>query len=172
MGHTQSDLDAFGSMIAVHHMAKASKKQALMIVEEPKLDLTTQKILSILKEQIPHFYDSCVLPEEAIRQMNENSLLIIVDSQSPKIVMSPEVLSKAQKTIIIDHHRVGEDTFDADFSFIEPYASSTIELVMELLNFYNLEEEISISSLEATVMYGGLIVDTNNFFISDKFKNV
>lgn len=163
MGHNQSDLDAFGSMIAVFHMAKASKKQAFMIVEEPKLDLTTKKIFDIMKNQSPSFIHDCILPEEAIKQMNENSLLIIVDSQSPKIVMAPEVLEKAQKTIIIDHHRVGEDTFDADFSFIEPYASSTIELVMELLNFYNLEEEINISSLEATVMYGGLIVDTNNF---------
>jgi ribosomal protein L9 len=104
-----------------------------------------------------------VLPEEALRMMNENSLLIVVDSQSPKIVMSPEVLEKTQKLIVIDHHRVGEESFDADFSFIEPYASSTIELVMELLNFYNLEDEMDITPLEATIMYGGLIVDTNNF---------
>lgn len=163
MGHNQSDLDAFGSMIAVFHMAKASKKQAYMVIEEPKLDLTTKKIFDIMKTQSPTFINDFILPEEAIKQMNENSLLIIVDSQSPKIVMAPEVLEKAQKIIVIDHHRVGEDTFDADFSFIEPYASSTIELVMELLNFYNLEEEINISPLEATVMYGGLIVDTNNF---------
>ncbi len=163
MGHNQSDLDAFGSMIAVFHMAKASKKPAFMVIEEPKLDLTTKKIFEIMKNQSQTFINDCILPEEAIKQMNENSLLIIVDSQSPKIVMSPEVLEHAQKMIIIDHHRVGEDTFDADFSFIEPYASSTIELVMELLNFYNLEEEINISALEATVMYGGLIVDTNNF---------
>lgn len=162
MGHTQSDLDAFGSMIAVMHMAHASKKQALLVIEEPKLDLTAQKILNIMKDQMPSFLENCVLPEEAIRQMNENSLLIVVDSQSPRIVMSKDVLDKAQKLIIIDHHRVGEESFDADFSFIEPYASSTIELVMELLNFY-MEGEIKISPLEATIMYGGLIVDTNNF---------
>ncbi len=162
MGHNQSDLDAFGSMIAVMHMAKASKKPALLIIEEPKLDLTAQKILGIIKETMPSFMENCVLPEEAIRQMNENSLLVVVDSQSPRIVMSPEVLEKAQKLIIIDHHRVGEESFDADFSFIEPYASSTIELVMELLNFY-MESEIKISPLEATIMYGGVIVDTNNF---------
>jgi ribosomal protein L9 len=163
MGHNQSDLDAYGAMIAVHHMAKASKKQGVLIIEEPKLDLTTQKIFQIMKTEMPGFIENCMLPEEAIRHMNENSLLIVVDSQSPKIVMSPEVLEKASTLIVIDHHRVGEDSFDADFSFIEPYASSTIELVMELLNFYNMEDEIDISSLEATVMYSGLIVDTNNF---------
>jgi ribosomal protein L9 len=163
MGHNQSDLDAFGSMIAVMHMARASKKQALLVFEEQKCDLTTQKIIDILKKEVPEYQANYVLPEEAIRQMNENSLLIVVDSQSPKIVMSPEVLEKTQKLIVIDHHRVGEDSFDSDFSFIEPYASSTIELVMELLNFYNLEDEMDITPLEATIMYGGLIVDTNNF---------
>jgi ribosomal protein L9 len=163
MGHNQSDLDAFGSMIAVMHMARASKKQALLVLEEQKCDLTTQKIIDILKKEVPEYQANYVLPEEAIRQMNENSLLIVVDSQSPKIVMAPEVLEKTQKLIVIDHHRVGEESFDSDFSFIEPYASSTIELVMELLNFYNLEDEIDITPLEATIMYGGLIVDTNNF---------
>jgi len=163
MGHHQADLDAFGSMVAVMHMARASKKQALLVLEEQKCDLTTQKIIDILRKEVPEYQQNYVLPEEALRMMNENSLLIVVDSQSPKIVMSPEVLEKTQKLIVIDHHRVGEDSFDADFSFIEPYASSTIELVMELLNFYNLEDEMDITPLEATIMYGGLIVDTNNF---------
>lgn len=163
MGHNQSDLDAFGSMIAVMHMARASKKQAMLILEEQKCDLTTQKIIDVLRKEVPDYHTNYILPEEAIRQMNENSLLIVVDSQSPKIVMSPEVLEKTQKLIVIDHHRVGEESFDSDFSFIEPYASSTIELVMELLNFYNLEDEMDITALEATIMYGGLIVDTNNF---------
>lgn len=163
MGHQQADLDAFGSMVAVMHMARASKKQALLVLEEQKCDLTTQKIIDILRKEVPEYQQNYVLPEEAIRMMNENSLLIVVDSQSPKIVMSPEVLEKTQKLIVIDHHRVGEESFDADFSFIEPYASSTIELVMELLNFYNLEDEMDITPLEATIMYGGLIVDTNNF---------
>lgn len=163
MGHQQADLDAFGSMVAVMHMARASKKQALLVLEEQKCDLTTQKIIDILRKEVPEYQQNYVLPEEAIRMMNENSLLIVVDSQSPKIVMSSEVLEKTQKLIVIDHHRVGEESFDADFSFIEPYASSTIELVMELLNFYNLEDEMDITPLEATIMYGGLIVDTNNF---------
>ncbi|RJX23876.1 MAG: 50S ribosomal protein L9 [Acholeplasma sp.] len=163
MGHFQSDLDAFGSMIAVYHMAKASKKPVMMIAEEQKFDQTVQKVIGILRDKMPIVLDSFILPEEAMKLFNENTLLIVVDSQSPKIVMAPEVLEKAKKLIVIDHHRVGEESFDAMFSFIEPYASSTIELVMELLNFYNMEEEIKITPIEATIMYGGIIVDTNNF---------
>ncbi len=79
------------------------------------------------------------------------------------MVMNPEILDKVAKLIVIDHHRASEESFNALFSFIEPYASSTIELMMELLNFYNMEEELKISTLEATIMYGGLVVDTNNF---------
>jgi cyclic-di-AMP phosphodiesterase len=163
MGHNQTDLDSFGSMIAVYHMALASKKMAHMVVDLPKLDRTVDKIYQIVKERMPLFQDYVTTSDEAIKMMDENALLIVVDSQSPKIVMSPEVLEKASKLIVIDHHRVGEETFDALFSFIEPYASSTIELVMELLSFYNMEEQIKISPLEATIMYGGLVVDTNNF---------
>jgi cyclic-di-AMP phosphodiesterase len=163
MGHNQSDMDAFGSMIAVYHMAKASKKQAFMVIDELKFDLTVNKVLGIFKSDMPQFFDNTITSENALKTMTDDSLLIVVDSQSPKIVMAPELLEKSKKLIVIDHHRVGEESFDAMFSFIEPYASSTIELVMELLSFYNIEEEIKISTLEATAMYGGLVVDTNNF---------
>ncbi|PKK99045.1 MAG: 50S ribosomal protein L9 [Tenericutes bacterium HGW-Tenericutes-2] len=163
MGHNQADLDAFGSMIAVYHMAKVSKKPVYMVVDEAKLDNTVIKVYELLKEKMPNFTENVVTSDVAITQVNEESLLIVVDSQSPKIVMSQELLKKVNKLIVIDHHRVGEDTFDSIFSFIEPYASSTIELVMELLNFYNTEEVIKISPFEATIMYGGLVVDTNNF---------
>ncbi|PKK97163.1 MAG: 50S ribosomal protein L9, partial [Tenericutes bacterium HGW-Tenericutes-3] len=163
MGHNQADLDAFGAMIAVYHMAIASKKNAYLVVDEDKLDKTVQKIYDIVKSDLPAFVESCMDSESIIKIMSQDSLLIVVDTQSPKMVMSPEVLEKASKLVVIDHHRVGEESFNALFSFIEPYASSTIELMMELLNFYNMEEEIKISPLEATIMYGGLVVDTNNF---------
>ncbi|MBU1141904.1 MAG: 50S ribosomal protein L9, partial [Firmicutes bacterium] len=163
MGHSQADLDAFGSMIAVYHMAKASKKPAFLVIDEQKLDRTVQKIYLIVKEDLPALIESCVSSELAVKQINQDSLLIIVDTQSPKMVMSTEIMEKINKLIVIDHHRVGEESFNAIFSFIEPYASSTIELMMELLNFYNMGEEIKISALEASIMYGGLVVDTNNF---------
>jgi cyclic-di-AMP phosphodiesterase len=163
MGHNQADLDAFGSMIAVYHMAKVSKKPVHMVIDEAKLDNTVIKVYELLKEKMPNFTENVITPELAITEVNDESLLIVVDSQSPKIVMSQELLAKVNKLIVIDHHRVGEDTFDSIFSFIEPYASSTIELVMELLNFYNTEEQIKITPFEATIMYGGLVVDTNNF---------
>ncbi|MBN2300015.1 MAG: 50S ribosomal protein L9 [Acholeplasmataceae bacterium] len=163
MGHHQADLDAFGAMIAVYHMAKASKKPVWLVVDEEKLDKTVQKIYNLAKNEIPSLVENCLNSDVAMKQINPDTLLIVVDTQSPKMVMSPEILEKINKLVIIDHHRVSEESFNAVFSFIEPYASSTVELMMELLNFYNMEEELKISPFEASILYGGLVVDTNNF---------
>jgi ribosomal protein L9 len=49
------------------------------------------------------------------------------------------------------------------YSIVEPYASSTIELLIDLFDFYNPQEEIELTPLEASIMYGGIVVDTLNF---------
>jgi ribosomal protein L9 len=163
MTHDQADLDAFGSMLAVFHMAKAAKKNAYMIVDENRVDQSVLKVLDEIKKVESHLLEFMIKPEIALSNMNDNTLLVVTDCQSPKLVMSKEVLDKNKKLIVIDHHRVGEEGFNAIFSIIEPYASSTIELIMELISFYAAEEALDISALDATIMYSGLIVDTNNF---------
>ena len=71
----------------------------------------------------------------ALKMMTDKSLLIVVDTQSPKMVMSSEVLNQAKYLIVIDHHRIGEEGFNAQFSVIEASASSTIELLMDIIGF-------------------------------------
>ncbi len=163
MGHKDADLDAFGAAIGAAHMAMISKKPVMIIIDRDKLDQTVNMLFDTKSTDMDTIKDRFVSSEDAYRKMTEDTLLIIVDSQSPKVVMSPEILEKATKTIVIDHHRIGDETFDSVFSYVEPYASSTVELVMELLNFYDMDETLKISPFEATVMYGGLVLDTNNF---------
>ncbi len=163
MGHNQADMDAFGSMIACYHMAKASNKPIYLIVDKDKLDRTVQKVLDIVEDDIKELMEHMITTEESLELFDAQSILMILDTQSPKIIMNDEVLTKTEQIIVIDHHRVGDEGFNAMFSIIEPSASSTIELVMELLGFYNMNEEIHISPVEATMMYAGLVVDTNNF---------
>lgn len=163
MGHNQADMDAFGSMIACYHMAKVSNKPIYLIVDHEKLDRTVQKIINIAKDDIKEILEHMITSKEALELLDDQSTLMVLDTQSPKIVMDTEVLTKTEKIIVIDHHRVGDEGFNAMFSIIESSASSTIELVMELLGFYNMNEEIHISPIEATMMYAGLVVDTNNF---------
>lgn len=163
MTHDQADLDAFGSMLAVFHMAKAAKKSAYIIFDENQVDQSVLKVYEEIKKTESHLIPFLVKPKDTLEHITENTLLIVTDCQSPKLVMSKEVLEKGKKLIVIDHHRVGEEGFNAIFSIIEPYASSTIELIMELISFYAADEALDISALDATIMYSGLIVDTNNF---------
>ncbi|MGI6787537.1 MAG: 50S ribosomal protein L9 [Acholeplasmataceae bacterium] len=163
MSHMQSDTDAFGSMIAMLQMIRShNPDKAKVVFDIERVDPTVTKISQILTQEEPDFYEYLVTSNEAVRLINDNTLVIILDTQSPKIVSSPEVFEKAKNLAIIDHHRSSADNpFEAVFSYIEPYASSTIELLVELIPFYN--RDILITPLEASVMYAGLVVDTNNF---------
>ena len=163
IGHNQADLDAFGAMIGVYRMAETTKKLPFLIIDEEKLDKSVYKIFQRIKVEVPDLTEHIMTSEAALEQMNDDALLIVVDSQSPRVVMNPEVLNKTEKIIIIDHHRASEEGFNAMFSYVEPYASSTVELVMELLNFYQGEKGFELQTIEANIMYAGLIVDTNNF---------
>jgi cyclic-di-AMP phosphodiesterase len=163
MGHNQADLDAFGAMIAVFRMAETTRKTATLIIDEDKLDQSVKHILPRVKDELPDLIEQIITSEKALEEINDEALLIVVDTQSPKVTMCPGVLDKTDQIIVIDHHRVGEDGFNAMFTYVEPGASSTVELVMELLNFYQGEDAFELSTLEANIMYAGLIVDTNNF---------
>lgn len=163
MSHIQTDTDAFGSMIAMLQMIRShALDKAKIVFDIDRVDATVNKVSQILTSEEPDLYEYLVTSQEAARMMNDNTLVIILDTQSPKIVSSPEVYEKAKNIAVIDHHRSSADApFDAVFSYVEPYASSTIELLVELIPFYS--RDVLITPLEASVMYAGLVVDTNNF---------
>ena len=163
MGHHMADMDAFASMIACYHMAKASHKPASLIIDESKLDQTVLKVYHAVKDKINIDQTDIITPIQAQALIDDTSLLIVLDSQSPSMVMAKDLLSLTEQVIVIDHHRVGEERFNAVFSIIESSASSTIELIIELMSFYSTDVEIEIFPIEASIMYGGLVVDTSNF---------
>jgi len=161
IGHNLADLDSFGSMLAVYQIAKSIKKRVYKVYDYDKLDFTVQKVLGTFNEDHVIFNDN-ITSSEALENIDSDTLLIVVDTQSPKIIMNRELLESVDNVVVIDHHRASEEGFNAVFSYVEPYASSTIELVMELISFFD-EREIEITDLEASIMYGGLVLDTNNF---------
>lgn len=164
MGHNQADLDSYGSMLAVYNMAKVDKKEVYKISDYQKLDSTVKRVFDEVIDKEEAIGRDLLTSEEALTKINEDSLLIIVDTQSSKLVMSKEVLESVKDILIIDHHRISDDGFDAIFSYIESSASSAIELIMELFGFYE-EGTIAFTPLEASIMYGGLVLDTSNFTI-------
>ncbi len=159
MGHMDADLDALGSCLGLYCFATRSGKKAHIVYEEDLIEAKTRKAFkkTFTKEEIKEL---TVTPQEALRMMKKESLLILTDVHRPSICLSREVVEKAKNIAIIDHHRRAEEFIDKPlFVHIEPSASSASELVAELIR-YN-EHHIEIPPHYATMMLAGIFLDTN-----------
>ena len=162
MGHTNTDTDSYGGTLALLKICLAIRSDVRVVIDRPKCDKTVQKLLDLTAKEHVGITKYFVTPKEALDMMDDDTLLVVVDTQSPKIVMNADVLAKAKKLAVIDHHRRGEVTYENPiFNYVEPYASSSTELIVEMIPFVN--KKVEISALEATLMLAGIIVDTNNF---------
>lgn len=158
MGHKRADLDALGAMLGVYQMAKTVQHKSFIVAPDDELDPTA---LKVFKELIQSNEDPRITLESI--QISDKSVLVIVDTQSKQLLVDASIIDKVEHIVIIDHHRASDDAVTSDSSYIEPYASSTVELVMDVWSFYETLIEIEFDPLYATIMYGGLVVDTNQF---------
>ena len=159
MGHTNSDIDAMGASLGVYRLAKTIGKQAYIV--NTTVGSTLDSFLQTAKED-EEYQKTIIGKDEAIEKINENSLLVIVDTHKTSYVDVPELLEKTNKIVIIDHHRRGTDFIEnALLTFHEVYASSACELVTELLEYS--EQEIKLTQLETEGLYAGIMMDTKNF---------
>ena len=91
-----------------------------------------------------------------------NTVLVVVDVNKPSITECPELLRICKSIVVLDHHRQGSEAVEnATLSYVEAYASSTCEMVSEILQYIG--ESIRITAEEANCMYSGMMIDTNNF---------
>ena len=159
MGHTNIDIDAFGSAIGMCKFSRNLGKECF-IASEPK-GKSLEKFLEELNKY-PEYENTIITKDKALELMTKETLLIIVDTHKINYVEFPELLDKTEKKIIIDHHRKVTDYItDPILSFHEVYASSTAELVTELLQYSTKTVELSL--IEAEGLYGGIMVDTKDF---------
>lgn len=113
-------------------------------------------------EKNSDFYKYFISPDEALALMTEKSLVAIVDTHKPSLVADDRLLKRSDKIVVIDHHRRGEEFIkNPTLVYMEPYASSTAELVTELLEYQPEDEKLT--KLEATALLAGIIVDTKSF---------
>ncbi len=162
MPHTYPDSDALGSAIGAMKMALAAKKEAYIIIDFDALDATVSKIMTLMEYEYVALLDYIISPEKALSLMDKHSALILVDHHSHGQLINDKILQKSHTLVIIDHHRKLTDAIeDVEIAYIEPYASSTSELIVEMLSVY--PKEVSLNPFEATVILSGMIVDTNNF---------
>ena len=162
MGHQFPDMDAIGGCLGIRRIAKMNQKKAWIVTNENQFSHDIHKLMDVIREQ-KDLREDIITPEEALEKLTPNTLVILVDVSRPVIAAAPELLEKANKIVVIDHHRRSQDfPKNPVLVYIEPYASSTGELITELFEYQNNYAE-SIQPIEATAMLGGIIVDTRNF---------
>ena len=162
MGHQFPDMDAIGGCLGIRRIANMNQKKAWIVTNENQFSHDIHKLMDVIREQ-KDLQEDIITPEEALEKLTPNTLVILVDVSRPVIAASPEVLEQANKIVVIDHHRRSQDfPKNPVLVYIEPYASSTGELITELFEYQNNYAE-SIQPIEATAMLGGIIVDTRNF---------
>ncbi|WP_419743974.1 DHH family phosphoesterase [Macrococcoides bohemicum] len=161
MGHKRPDMDAIGAAIGVARFAKMNNLKANIILNDYDVDDTLSRVMAEIAEK-PELDEIFVSSEEAWNLMTKKTTLVIVDTHKPEMVIDESILNKAYRKVVIDHHRRGESFIESPLLvYMEQYASSTAELVTELLEYQPTEHKLT--RLEATVMLAGIIVDTRNF---------
>jgi len=162
MPHRTTDVDALGAAIGLLEMGLAKNKKAKIIIDFDDIDQTCQKVLNMLEHEYIKLLEFVIEPQEALAKVNQETLLILIDHHSPSQSNAPEMIEKSKNIIVIDHHRrINETIQDLLLNYVEPYASSSVELVTELIDFF--DDDVDVHKFEATIMLAGMMIDTNNF---------
>lgn len=162
MPHKFTDIDALGAAVGLLHLATVQGKQARIILDFDNIDQTCSKVVNMLNREYIKLMEAFMDPDYAMEHVEADDLLIVVDHHAPVQSIEPKLFEKTKNIVIVDHHRRMEGALsDVLLSYIEPYASSSVELVTELIELYNFE--IELDAFEATMMLAGMMIDTNNF---------
>ncbi len=160
MGHHIGDNDSFGSAIGFYRIAKTIGKEAHIVLGEVSSSVTP--LVDAFKEADGYDESIFITGAQAAEEVGKNDALIIVDCSRAGYTEYPELVRRAQCLIVMDHHRQTEDVIDnAQLSYIELSASSTCEMVVEIMQYIN--ETVRLTKMEAEALYGGIMIDTNNF---------
>jgi c-di-AMP phosphodiesterase-like protein len=161
MGHKFPDMDAIGASIGVRKMARMNNVDGYVIINYDELDASVTRLMHEIRQD-EELYSQFIEPDDALSMLTEQSLVIVVDTHKPSMVIDERILDKTEKVVVIDHHRRGEEFINNTMLvYMEPYASSTAELVTELLEYQPKHEKLTM--LESTALLAGIIVDTKSF---------
>ena len=161
MGHSIGDIDSFGAAIGIYRAAVTLNKKAHVVLNEVTSSVGPMKERFTQENGYPE--DLFLTSEQALALADEGTtLLVVVDVNRPCITECPELLEKVHNIVVLDHHRQTREVIEnAVLSYVEPYASSTCEMVAEILQY--IADRVKIRQPEADAMYAGITIDTNNF---------
>lgn len=160
MGHSNPDMDAIGAAVGVMRAAKNQGKEAYIILKEsnPSIDL----LLKVMEREEPELYKCIIAGERAEELLRQDDILILVDNHKPSFTEYPPILERTSNVVVVDHHRRGSEYVnDPVLNYVEPYASSTCELITEMLTY--MYDDIGLTEFEANALMSGIVVDTKNF---------
>lgn len=159
MGHKNMDMDCLGAAMGVYRGAALFGKKAQIVLREPTFAIQTLYDRIVASKE---YDDLFITPEEAEREMNKDTLLVIVDTHRRSYLEAPELLEISEKVVIFDHHRKSTDYIEeAVLTYLEPFISSTCEMIAEILNY--LSDKVKLNSIEADALLAGITIDTKNF---------
>lgn len=161
MGHQMPDTDAFGAAVGLCAAVKCLNKRGYIVLEDANLGVEPQmEKLSELED----YKDVFISAKEAGERVDENTLLIIVDTHRANYVNFPELLALIHQVVVIDHHRRSADFITKTvLTYHDPFASSASEMVTEMLPY--LLDKFKLNVPEAEALYAGIVMDTKNFVL-------
>lgn len=159
MGHSSSDMDCIGASIGLFKAVKSRGKDAYIIANRQN---SNAKLLIDEFSQMTEYEDVFISSEQALNLFNAESLVIVLDVHRPGMVECYELLQHAKEIVLIDHHRRSEDFIEnAVLVYHEPYASSTCEMITEILQY--IQDGQRLTKQEAEALYAGIFMDTKGF---------
>ena len=159
MGHSNGDMDSIGSSMGLYRLTKTLGKDAKIVNETTGIGL--DNFLTEAKKS-EEYADCFINKQEALDSVKPNTLLIVTDTHKKSYVEVPELLEKVNKIVVVDHHRRSTDYIENSIlTFHEVYASSASELVTEILEYSQLD--IELTQIEVEALYAGIMLDTKNF---------
>ena len=160
MGHRMSDVDSFGACIGINRIVTALDKKCHIVMNE--VTSSTEPLIELFKNTSVYAEDLIVNSIEAQEIVTEQTAVVVVDVNKPSLLECPELLRSCKTIVVFDHHRAGTEIIDnATLSYVEPYASSTCEMISELMQY--IDKPMKLTQSEAICMYSGIMIDTDNF---------
>ena len=160
MGHKITDVDALGAAIGIYRAGKTLGKPVHIVVNDPSTSIRPL-IAGYLNN--PEYEPSMFIDrEQAMELVDDNTVVVVVDTNKPSYTECQNLLYMTKTVVVLDHHRRGNEIIEnAVLSYVEPYASSTCEMVAEILQYFS--DDLRLRNIEADCIYAGIIIDTNNF---------
>ncbi|MCR5640536.1 MAG: DHH family phosphoesterase [Lachnospiraceae bacterium] len=160
MGHQISDVDALGAGLGVFCAARELGKPCQIVLNT--ITTSLRPLVEAFSESEGYPRDMFINSGEALDIVDNNTLVMVVDTNRPNYTECPQLLERCKNIVVFDHHRQGsEQVQNPMISYIEPYASSTCEMIAEVLQYFS--ERVHLSPREADCIYAGILIDTNNF---------